>query len=155
METRQRIVIVGAGGRLGAALVREYSRDFEVVGFNHTELDLGAPDQLRSTLTGLGFDVLINTAAQTNVDRCETEREEAFALNAEAPRVLAEICRAKGARFIHISADYVFDGEKREPYTEEDEAHPISVYGKSKREGECRALEANDQALIVRVSWVF
>ena len=101
------------------------------------------------------FDALINAAAQTNVDRCETHQEEAFALNAEAPRVLAAICRAKKARFIHISTDYVFDGEKREPYTEEDEARPISVYGESKREGERRALEANDRALIVRVSWVF
>ena len=110
---------------------------------------------MRQRLAALEFDVLINTAAQTNVDRCETERAEAFALNAEAPRVLAEICRAKGARFIHISTDYVFDGEKREPYTEEDEARPISVYGASKREGERLALAANDRALIVRVSWVF
>lgn len=146
---------MGAGGRLGAALAREYVRDGEVIGFNRAQLDLGAPDQLRSTLEGLEFDALINAAAQTNVDRCETHQEEAFALNAEAPRVLAAICRAKAARFIHISTDYVFDGEKREPYTEEDEARPISVYGESKREGERRALEANDQALIVRVSWVF
>jgi dTDP-4-dehydrorhamnose reductase len=106
-------------------------------------------------LGALDFDTLINAAAQTNVDRCETHQDEAFALNAEAPRVLAEICRARKARFIHISTDYVFDGEKREPYTEEDAARPISVYGESKREGERRALEANDRALIVRVSWVF
>jgi dTDP-4-dehydrorhamnose reductase len=155
METDRRIVIVGAGGRLGAALVREYAREFEVVGFNHAQLDLGAPEQLRSTLGGLDFDALINAAAQTNVDRCETHQEEAFALNAEAPHMLAAICRAKKARFIHISTDYVFDGEKREPYTEEDEARPISVYGESKREGERRALDANDRALVVRVSWVF
>jgi dTDP-4-dehydrorhamnose reductase len=155
METDRRIVVVGAGGRLGAALVREYAREFEIAGFNHAQLDLGAPEQLRSTLGSLDFDALINAAAQTNVDRCETHQEEAFALNAEAPRVLAEICRAKKARFIHISTDYVFDGEKREPYTEEDEARPISVYGESKREGERRALEVNDRALIVRVSWVF
>jgi dTDP-4-dehydrorhamnose reductase len=126
-----------------------------VEGFNHAQLDLNSPEQLRSTLEGLEFDALINAAAQTNVDRCESHPEEAFALNAEAPRVLAAICRAKKARFIHISTDYVFDGEKREPYTEEDEARPVSVYGESKREGERRALEANDQALVVRVSWVF
>jgi dTDP-4-dehydrorhamnose reductase len=155
METDRRIVVVGAGGRLGAALVREYAHEFEVVGFNHAQLDLGAPEQLSSTLEALDFDALINAAAQTNVDRCETHQEEAFALNAEAPRVLAEICRAKKARFIHISTDYVFDGEKRAPYTEEDEARPISVYGESKREGERRVLEANERALIVRVSWVF
>jgi dTDP-4-dehydrorhamnose reductase len=155
METGRRIVIVGAGGRLGAAMVREYARDFEVLGFNHAQLDLGAPEQLRATLERLEFDTLINTAAQTNVDRCETHPEEAFALNAEAPRVLAAICRGKKARFIHISTDYVFDGEKSEPYSEEDEAQPISVYGESKREGERRALEVNDEALVVRVSWVF
>src|SRR5204863_8017883 len=155
MQTGQRIVIVGAGGRLGAALAREYARDYEVAGFNHAQLDLGQPEQMRTRLGQLEFDVLINAAAQTNVDRCETHQEEAFALNAEAPRVLAAICRAKKARFIHISTDYVFDGEKREPYTEEDEARPISVYGESKREGERRVLEANNRALIVRVSWVF
>ena len=155
MQTGQRIVIVGAGGRLGAALAREYARDYEVAGFNHAQLDLGQPEQMRTRLGQLEFDVLINAAAQTNVDRCETEREEAFALNAEAPRVLAEICHAKAARFIHISTDYVFDGEKREPYTEEDEARPISVYGASKREGERLALEANDRALVLRISWVF
>ena len=152
---RNKIVIVGAGGRLGAALAREYAGEYDVTGFNHAQLDLGKPEQMRQRLGAIGFDALINTAAQTNVDRCETEREEAFALNAEAPQVLAEICRAKGARFIHISTDYVFDGEKREPYTEDDEARPISVYGASKREGERLALAANDHALIVRVSWVF
>jgi dTDP-4-dehydrorhamnose reductase len=151
----KRVVIVGAGGRLGAALVREYALDFEVVGFNHAQLDLGKPEQMRETLGRMDFDALINTAAQTNVDRCETQVEEAFALNGEAPGVLAEICARQKARFIHISTDYVFDGEKREPYTEEDEARPISVYGDSKREGERRALAANEQALIVRVSWVF
>src|SRR3954453_22330973 len=151
----KRLVIVGAGGRLGSALAREYASEFDVVGFNHAQLDLGKPEQLRATLGDFEFDALINTAAQTNVDRCETQREEAFALNAEAPRVLAKICAEKRARFVHISTDYVFDGEKREPYTEEDEARPISVYGESKREGERRTLEANDRAVIARVSWVF
>jgi dTDP-4-dehydrorhamnose reductase len=151
----KRIVIIGAGGRLGAALAREYAKEFDVVGFNHVQLDLGQPVQLRETLGGMSFDALINTAAQTNVDRCETHQDEAFALNGEAPAVLAEICAAKKARFIHISTDYVFDGEKREPYREEDEARPVSVYGESKREGERRVLAANDHALVVRVSWVF
>jgi dTDP-4-dehydrorhamnose reductase len=151
----KRLVIIGAGGRLGTALTREYAGEFDVVGLNHAQLDLGRPEQIRATLGELDFSALINTAAQTNVDRCETYVEEAFALNGEAPGVLAEICARKKARFVHISTDYVFDGEKREPYTEEDEARPISVYGESKREGERRALAANERALIVRVSWVF
>ena len=130
-------------------------RTLTVAGFNHAQLDLAAPKQLRATLDPLDFELLINTAAQTNVDRCETHQDEAFAINAEAPQVLAEICRAKNARFIHIGPDYVFDGHRREPYTEKDEAKPISLYGESKREGERRALQANDRAMILRVSWVF
>ena len=153
--TKRRVVIIGAGGRLGAALARVYRDEFDVVGFNHAQLDLGNLEQVRTTLSSLEFDVLINSAAQTNVDRCETHRDEAFLLNAEAPRVLAEICKACSAKMIHVSTDYVFDGEKREPYREEDASEPISVYGESKREGERRVLEASDRHLVLRVSWVF
>jgi dTDP-4-dehydrorhamnose reductase len=150
-----RILIIGAGGRLGAALAREYSREFEVAGFNHAQLDLGATEKLGATLEPLDFDVMINAAAQTNVDRCETHQEEAFQLNAEAPRLLAEICARKRAKLIHISTDYVFDGSKRTPYNEDDAAQPISVYGASKRAGEERVLEVSDKHLVLRVSWVF
>jgi dTDP-4-dehydrorhamnose reductase len=150
-----RIVIIGAGGRLGAALLREYREQFEVVGFNHSQLDLGALGQFGATLDPTEFHALINAAALTNVDYCENHRAEAMQLNAEAPRVLAEICAEKKARFVHVSTDYVFDGEKRAPYTEDDPADPISVYGESKREGELQVLAANPEALVVRVSWVF
>ena len=155
MEIKPRLVIIGAGGRLGAALGREYARDFRVAGFNHAQLDLAEADAIRRTLAGAEFDLLINCAAQTNVDRCETERAEAFALNAEAPRVLAEVCDGGGARLIHISTDYVFDGERAEPYREEDEARPISVYGESKLEGERHVLAASERNFVARVSWVF
>ena len=87
---------------------------------------------MRGKLAAMNFDVLINAAAFTNVDACETERDRAFLINAEAPGVLAEICNAKDAKLIHFSTDYVFDGEKRAPYTEEDQANPISAYGESK-----------------------
>ena len=150
-----KIVIVGSGGRLGAALMREYRDKFDVIGFNHAQLDLGDDKQLRAKIDNLDFDILINAAAFTNVDLCEKEREQAFQINAEAPRVLAEICRDKKAKLIHFSTDYVFDGEKREPYREEDEPHPISVYGESKRAGEENVLAVQDRHLVVRVSWVF
>ena len=150
-----KIVILGSGGRLGAALMRAYRENFELVGFNHAQLDLVKFDQIRAKLIPLEFDVLINAAAFTNVDLCETERDQAFRINAEAPRILAEICQDKNARLIHFSTDYVFDGEKREPYTESDPANPISVYGESKREGEKLVLQTHHQHLVVRVSWVF
>jgi dTDP-4-dehydrorhamnose reductase len=155
VSAKPRFVIVGAGGRLGAALVRAYASDAEVMGFNHADLDLARLEALRATLGTLPFDALVNAAALTNVDYCESHREEALQLNAAAPQVLAEICAEKKARFVHISTDYVFDGEARQPYTEEDPVLPISVYGESKRAGELRVLEANERALVVRVSWVF
>jgi dTDP-4-dehydrorhamnose reductase len=155
LESNRKIVIAGAGGRLGAALMREYRASFDVIGFTHAQLDLGNLEGLRATLEPIQFNLLINCAAQTNVDRCETEREEAFLLNAEAPRVLAEICEGRGAKMIHVSTDYVFDGSNPEPYVEQDPAEPISVYGESKREGERLVLVTSDLHLVLRVSWVF
>jgi dTDP-4-dehydrorhamnose reductase len=126
-----KIVILGAGGRLGAALMREYREKYDLAGFNHAQLDLVNLDDARGKLGGMNFDVLINAAAFTNVDACETERDRAFRINAEAPNILAQICNEKDAKLIHFSTDYVFDGEKRAPYTEDDQANPISAYGES------------------------
>src|SRR5438876_6944514 len=149
-----KIMILGTGGRLGAALAREF-QDYDVTGFNREQFDLSDLDGLRTTLDPMSFDVLINAAGFTNVDACETERDRAFLINAEAPGVLATICNAKDAKLIHFSTDYVFDGEKRTPYTEEDHANPISVYGESKLIGEKNLLAVENHHLVVRVSWVF
>ncbi len=156
--SNRNIVIVGANGRLGAALAREWRAAGEsVIGLTRVEFDLAWDvPQMRAAMKQWDFGVLVNCAAQTNVDRCEAEEEEAFQLNAQAPTVLADICQDKGARIIHISTDYVFDGAKTEPYTEEDAAVPISIYGASKRAGEAGVLTASGgQGLVVRVSWVF
>jgi len=150
-----KLIVIGSGGRLGAALMRAYQNKFDVVGFNHAELDLANPDEIRGRIGDQTFDVLINAAAYTNVDACETECDQAFAINAEAPRVLAEICRDKNAKLIHISTDYVFDGNKRQPYVEDDAVNPISAYGESKRAGEKLVLQTSDRHIVVRVSWVF
>jgi dTDP-4-dehydrorhamnose reductase len=160
-----KIVIVGSGGRLGTALTREYRDKFDMIGFDHEELDLGDKKEIENWLVPLDFDVLINAAAFTNVDLCESQPEQAFKINAEAPKLLAEICSEKKAKLIHFSTDYVFDGEKREPYVETDAAKPISVYGESKRAGEENVLALQDRStsakataeghLVIRVSWVF
>jgi len=150
-----KIVILGASGRLGAALLREYREKHDIAGFNHTQLDLSNLDAVRAKLRAIGFDLLINAAAFTNVDACETERERAFLINGEAPGILAQICNAKEAKLIHFSTDYVFDGEKRAPYTEKDPANPISFYGESKLAGERNVLAAGNGHVVVRVSWVF
>jgi dTDP-4-dehydrorhamnose reductase len=150
-----KIVIIGAGGRLGSALTRAYRDKFEILAFDHKQLDLGDEKQITDRILPLDFDVLINAAAFTNVDLCETQRDLAFRINAEALRLLAGICSKKNAKLIHFSTDYVFDGKKREPYTEEDPANPISVYGESKRAGEKFVLDAGPGHLVVRVSWVF
>jgi dTDP-4-dehydrorhamnose reductase len=150
-----KIVVLGAGGRLGAALMREFRPKYEVVGFNHAQLDLSNLEGLREKMGATTFDVLINAAAFTNVDACETERDRAFRINAEAPGILAEICNEKDAKLIHFSTDYVFDGQKRAPYTEDDQANPISAYGESKVAGEKNVLAVADGHLVVRVSWVF
>ena len=150
-----KIVIIGAGGRLGAALMRQYREKYDLAGFNHAQLDLANLDDVRAKLGAMNFDVLINAAAFTNVDACETERDRAFQINAEAPAVLAEMCNEKDAKLIHFSTDYVFDGQKRAPYTEEDQANPISAYGESKLAGEQNVLAAEARHLVLRVSWVF
>ena len=150
-----KIVILGTGGRLGAALMHEYREKYDLVGFNHAQLDLANLDEVRGKLGAMNFDVLVNAAAFTNVDACETQRDHAFLINAEAPGILAEICNEKDSKLIHFSTDYVFNGEKHAPYTEDDQANPISAYGESKLAGEKCVLAAEDGHLAVRVSWVF
>ncbi len=151
-----RILVLGAGGRLGAALVREWGGlAGGVEGLDRRGLDFSDLEAVRRKVSEREFDVAVNCAALTDVDRCEREPELGFLVNSTAVGVLASVCAAKGARLVHVSTDYVFDGEKREPYVEEDEARPVSQYGRSKLAGEEAALAASVQNLVVRVSWVF
>ena len=150
-----KILILGSTGRLGAALMREYRETHALAGLSHAQIDLADLDEIEQMLLPRQFDVLINCAAQTNVDVCEEQPDDAFRINGDAPGLLAEICRDKDAKMIHFSTDYVFDGEKSEPYKEDDETRPISIYGESKREGEKSVMDTDDRHLVVRVSWVF
>lgn len=151
-----KILILGAGGRLGAALARIWKAAGQTVtGWDRKTMPLDDLEALERRLGGEDFEVLVNCAALTQVDYCETHAEEAFRINAEAPGHLAAICSRKGARCLHIGTDYVFDGALNRPYTEEDPARPLSVYGASKLAGDEAVLEAGAQHWVVRVSWVF
>ena len=112
MKNLRRIIVIGANGRLGAALAREYQGVFSVKAFARSQLDLGKLDQVRSALSETEFDLLINCAALTNVDYCESHRDEAFLINAEARGCLRKSANEKSAKLVHFSTDYVFDGKK-------------------------------------------
>jgi len=155
MKRPPRIVIVGASGRLGQALEARFARDATVIGLTRSQIDLASPVSIRAGLDPLDFDYLILPAAMTAVDPCETNQEEAYAINADAPGLIAEICAGKKAHMTHVSTDFVFDGAKAGAYTEEDAPRPISKYGDSKLKGEEQVLAASPHHLVVRVSWLY
>jgi len=154
-EKKTRVLIVGSQGRLAGSLLKCWSKSHEVTGLARPALDVSDLNSLSGILGDLEFDVLVNGTGLTNVDRCESAREEAHIVNALAPGVLAECASRQGARLIHFSTDYVFDGKKREAYSEADTPSPLGFYGTSKLEGEQRVLEQNTRHMVVRVSWVF
>ena len=149
-----RVLLFGGSGQLGSALARTFSGAALEAHDRHScnLLDEGA---LRRTLRRSKPRIVINAAAYTNVDRAETERDICLAANARAPEIMAKEAAAIGARFIHYSTDYVFDGKKTTPYTETDAPHPLNVYGESKLLGETSALKENAQTTVFRLSWVY
>jgi dTDP-4-dehydrorhamnose reductase len=156
MTAPLKILVLGATGRLGQALLRRYrAQGLEVRGLSRAQADLSKPEALAVTLAGESFDVLINTAGITDVDYCESHAASAFVANATAPGLLAALCQARGARFVQLSSDYVFAGEVHTPRTEEDVTKPSNVYGQSKLQAEKAVLAAQPNALVLRVSWLF
>lgn len=149
-----KIVITGAGGLVGGSLSRRLAGEGEVVALLRADLDVtdeGAVGRLiRAEQPGL----VVNCAV-LGVDECERDPSAARAVNVEAPRSLAAACAEASAEFLHFSTNYVFDGEGEKLYTEEDEPHPSSVYGRTKAEGERAALGASPRCAVVRTSWVF
>jgi len=150
-----RILVTGAQGQLGWELARLLAIQGEVLALDRQALDLSQPDDLRAKLRELRPEVILNAGAYTAVDKAETEREPAFAINARAPGIIAEEAKSSGALLVHYSTDYVFDGEKREPYVETDATAPLNVYGASKLAGEQAILATGAAALILRTSWVY
>lgn len=152
-----RILVTGANGQLGRC-IKDASRDFPEFSFlfaSREELDLENSDYLAEVFAKNDFDYCINTAAYTNVEKAESEPEKAFAINAEAVKNLAILCKENNVTLIQISTDYVFDGKKTSPYTEEDKTNPINVYGASKLKGEQYVQEICNKYFILRTSWLY
>ena len=147
--------IIGANGQLGTDLVAEAAaRGWEVQALDHSSIQVEDSASVEAALSG-GTDVVINTAALHKVDDCESRVTESFAVNAGGPANLARWAERNGARLVQISTDYVFGGEKSEPYTESDCPWPVNVYGMSKLAGEHAALAYDPRAAVVRVSAIY
>jgi len=151
------ILVTGANGQLGRC-IQDASKHEEQLSFifaTKEALDIADKRSVASYFSNKNFDYCINTAAYTNVEQAEKDAENAFRINAEGTKNLAEVCAANTTTLIHISTDYVFDGEKQTPYMETDATNPINVYGASKLKGEHFIQEKCPQHYILRTSWLY
>lgn len=157
MDKKLTVVVTGAQGQLGKSL-QDLQPGFPQVRFvflSRADMPIHHFELVREFLEGIRPDVIINAAAYTAVDRAEEERTLAFQVNAEAVGVLAAWSKLHGAKFLHVSTDYVFDGNAQVPYKESDPVSPQSVYGASKLEGERQAFELNPDSIVIRTAWVY
>lgn len=148
-------LILGAGGQVGRALVATAPLDVDVVALTRAQCDVTEPAAIAAALGRVQPAFVFNAAAYTAVDRAESEPDAAHLLNAWAPGRIAEATREAGARMVHISTDFVFDGTADRPYRPDDATSPLGVYGATKREGEEAVLAADPAALVVRTAWVY
>ncbi|MDX2503436.1 MAG: dTDP-4-dehydrorhamnose reductase [Gammaproteobacteria bacterium] len=151
-----KLLITGAKGQVGTELVAAaVIRGHEVHGFGSKELDISNLEQVNNAVQQIKPDVIINAAAYTAVDKAETEQELAYAVNSCGSENLAMACQEQDIPLLHISTDYVYDGEKQAPYLETDRTNPMGVYGASKLEGDQKIQKTWHKHIILRVSWVF
>ena len=150
-----KILLLGHKGMLGSDLLLKLSQDFEVIGMDKEEIDIVSADECRKAIKETSPDIVINAAAYTNVDGCETAKDECFAVNAEAVKNIADACRNKKIKIIHFSTDYVFDGTARQPYKEDHQCNPINTYGASKMAGERYLRSLSDNYILIRTSWLY
>ena len=148
-----KLLVTGANGQVGRELVKQGKQ--EVVGLGREALDITNRAAVRRAVEQHAPDVVVNAAAYTAVDRAEDEPERAHSVNCDGPAHLAEACADTGIPLVHISTDYVFDGERGSPYTERDAVNPLGVYGQSKWAGEEAVRKHLDRHVILRTSWVF
>jgi len=154
-NTRPIILVTGKNGQVGWELQRSLSHLGKLVACDRNSFDLSDSAAIRSEIRRIKPDVIVNAAAYTAVDRAEDEVATATQINALAPSIIAEEAKKLGCLIIHYSTDYVFNGEKTSPYTEDDETGPINVYGRSKLDGEQAIIDSGADYLILRTSWVY
>jgi dTDP-4-dehydrorhamnose reductase len=150
-----KVLVAGSNGMLARDLIAFLETDHEVKGAARPGFDITDRASVHAAVEAAAPEVVINCAADTAVDRAETESELAFGVNRKGPRNLASVCREAGALLVHISTDFVFDGKKDTPYRESDPTGPLNVYGRSKLEGEEKVLEILPGSIIVRTSWIY
>ena len=150
-----KLLITGKDGQVGSELCRSLASLGHIEAVGHKDLDLCDVDAIRRSIRQMDPDVIVNAAAYTAVDKAEEESELAFAVNARAPQVMAEEAAKAGVALVHYSTDYVFDGQKHAPYTEDDATAPINIYGASKLAGEQAIAESGAAHIIFRTSWVY
>jgi len=153
--SRAKILLTGKNGQVGWELQRTLAPLGEVIALGRRELDLSKPDRIRKVVREIKPELIVNAAAYTAVDKAEAEPETAMAINGIAPGILAEEAKRLNTAIVHYSTDYVFDGAKTVPYTEDDEPNPLNVYGRTKLEGERAIQSVGVPHLIFRVSWVY
>lgn len=152
-----KILITGSKGQLGIEIIRQLSKNSinEVIGMDKEELNIVNSEDINETILSVKPDVVINCAAHTAVDLCETDIENAYKINAIGPRNLAIACEKIRAKFVQVSTDYVFNGNENQPYREDNETCPNSIYGKSKLMGEQFTKEFCSKYFIVRTAWLY
>ena len=151
-----RILVTGRSGQLARALAEvSLPPGWRMSALGRREMDITVPDEVRKGLDRVMPDIVVNTAAWTDVEKSEAEEERALALNRDGPAYLAEACRQLEIPLIHISTDYVFDGRKGVPYTENDTPRPLNAYGRSKLAGERAVMEIWERSIILRTAWLF
>jgi dTDP-4-dehydrorhamnose reductase len=149
-----KIFLTGKNGQLGSRLEHDLEKTYEVIAMDRDTLDLTDAELIRDKILEFKPDLIINAAAYTHVDMAEKEKDLAYQVNAFAPKILSDLTKTLDIPIIHISTDYIFDGSKEEDYLEDDEANPLSVYGKTKWQGEV-FVRQNQKHFILRTSWVF